>query len=404
VGKQVETIPCNTPPSNATSLLSGLGPTLCPSTPDTITVYRTIHGPSVADPDAGHHLYVRESVVDGRLLKSLSAWDLAGRQHDVRSFGAALAGMSLGFNFFYVDDHGHIGYWHTGAYPIRPTNADDRLPLPGDGRYDWQGFERWSAHPHVIDPSAGYLVNWNNKPSVGWWSKNLETGGEGGIWGDHWESEPLAADVPNRVPLTLATLGQVPRDVAYIDNPARVLMPYLLGALSHVKAPQLVAIRGYLRTWNGRRDDLSGANYSTPAVVFFDRFVEALMRRVESPVLGSDWPQLAGLSCATCALVSVDNLTAPTYKYEYPGEQLVAAALTGETRYHWVGNRTAVVLAAARDAAALLSKTQGANVAAWNEPAEAAVFSAQGAISVPNIVPLPNRGSYGQVVEASGAP
>ena len=97
---------------------------------------------------------MRKSVVDGRLLQSLTAWDLAGRQTTVPDFGAALRNMSLGFNFFYADDHGHIGYWHTGTYPIRPANADPRLPLPGDGRYDWQGFESWSAHPHVIDPQG----------------------------------------------------------------------------------------------------------------------------------------------------------------------------------------------------------------------------------------------------------
>ncbi|MHB8657152.1 MAG: hypothetical protein ACYC91_04235 [Solirubrobacteraceae bacterium] len=32
----------------------------------TMTVYRTIHGPVVASPDLGHHLYVRQSLVDGR--------------------------------------------------------------------------------------------------------------------------------------------------------------------------------------------------------------------------------------------------------------------------------------------------------------------------------------------------
>jgi penicillin amidase len=405
VSKRTVTIPCNNPPTTVTPLLSGQPPTLCPSTPDTITVYRTIHGPSLADPDASHRLYVRGSVVDGHLLSSFTAWDLAGRQHDVAAFGAALRGMSLGFNFLYVDDRGQIAYWHTGRYPIRPANADPRLPLPGDGRYDWQGFERWRDHPHVVDPSSGYLVNWNNKPSVGWWSKNLETGGEGGIWRDQWESIPLAAVVARRVPLTLQALGQVPRDVAYVDNPARVFLPYLRAALKHSKDPQLVAIRPYIRAWNGRRDVVDGhGHYSTPAVVFFDRFVEMFLRDVEQPVLGSDWFQIAGLACATCHLVATDNLSALTYKFEVAGEQLLAAALTRRTRYRWIGNRTAVILRAAGDAAAELSAQQGPNPASWNEPVETAQFSAQGAISVAPIVPLPNRGSYGQVVEATGAP
>jgi len=397
---QHETIGCRNTPAGATSLLMGMAPQLCPSTPPSLSVYRTIHGPSVADPDASHHLYVRHSVVDGRLLRSLTAWDEATRRHDTRSFASAIKQMSLGFNFFYADDHGQIGYWHTGTYPIHPRNADPRLPLPGGGAYDWQGFERWRAHPHVVNPKRGYLVNWNNKPALEWYSKNLETGGEGGIWGDQWESVPLAADVPRRAPLTLATLGQVPRDVAYIDNPARVIKPYLMKALAHTSDPQLVAIRPYLAAWNNGRDQLaSNGKYATPAVVFFDRFVEKLMRDVEQPVLGASWVENAGLDCASCHLVSVDNLTAPTYKLEYPGMQVIAAALAHHTRHHWLRNFYKLFLQAAHDAAAELTSEQGSAPTSWNEPAEQAQFSAQGGISVPPITPLPNRGSYGQVVE-----
>src|SRR5437764_4758319 len=334
VSKRVETIHCKNPPTTALPLLSGQPPTTCPPGDVHENVYRTVHGPALADPGKAHNLFVRQSVVDGRLLKSLVAWDTAGRRSNVGGFGRALSGMSLGFNFFYAGDDGHIGYWHTGAYPIRPKNADPTLPMPGDGRYDWRGFERWRAHPHVTDPRSGFLVNWNNKPSGGWWSKNLETGGEGGIWGPEREHVPLAADVRRRSPLDFARLAQVPRDVSYIDNRARVFLPELRHALRRAKDTRLVAMRGYLRKWNGRRNIVnSHGNYGTPAVVFFDRFVEKLMRDAERPLLGPDWVENAGLDCATCHLRSVDNLAAPTYKFEYAGEQVLAEALRHHTRY-----------------------------------------------------------------------
>ncbi|HUZ28264.1 MAG TPA: penicillin acylase family protein [Solirubrobacteraceae bacterium] len=407
VQSQTETIPCSNPPSNAASLASGQAPQLCPSTPASITVYRTALGPAIAGPDSGHHLYVRHSVVDGRLVKSLSAWDAAGRQHTSQAFGQSLQNMSLGFNFFYADDHGTIAYWHTGAYPRRPANADPRLPLPGDGRYDWQGFQPWPAHPHVINPRSGYVVNWNNKPAVGWGSKNLLTGSEGGEWGDYWEVAPLAQDVPRRAPLTLQTLGQVPRDVAYVDDAARVFLPALRAALRTATGPQLAKIRAYLGAWDGNRDHVNlQANpptYSTPAIAFFDRFMEHLLRDGLEPVLGSVWYRFGGLDTPTGHLTSVDNLTAPTYKFEFPGYQVLAAALHGHDRYQgWMRNRMALFRRAASDAAAELTATQGSDPAGWNEPAEQTTFSAQGAISVPPITPLMNRGSYGQVVEASG--
>ena len=400
-----ESIPCKNPPTTALPLLRGMPPSPCPVPDRKVDVWRTVHGPGIAGPDAGHHLYVRQSVVDNRLLKSLVAWDDAGRQTNVHTFGRTLAGMSLGFNFFYAGDDGHIAYWHTGAYPIRPRNADPTLPMPGDGRYDWRGFERFRAQPHVIDPKRGFLVNWNNKPSVGWWSKNLSTGGEGGIWGDQWESVPLAAAVLHRKPINFVDLGQIPRDVAFIDNRARVFLPGLRRALKKTKNPQLVKMRGYLRRWNGRRNqiDKKAMTYRSPAVVFFDRFVEKLMRDAEQPLLGTYWAENAGLDSPMGHLRSVDNLAAPTYKFEYAGEQVLAAALHGHTRYPWLRHRNALFRRAARDAAKELTAEQGSDPSKWNEPVETGEFSAQGAISVHALVPLPNRGSYAQVVEAIAA-
>jgi penicillin amidase len=405
VAKHTETIPCKDPPTEALDLLGPSVPKTCPQPPRTVTVYRTVHGPAIAGPDSGHHLYVRKSVVDNHLLQSLVAWDLAGRGTNVKAFGDALKRMSLGFNFFYAGDDGHIGYWHTGAYPLRPKNADPTLPQPGGGAYDWRGLERWRAHPHVIDPKGGYLVNWNNKPSVGWWSKNLSTGGEGGIWGRHWESEALAKAVRRRAPLDYDDVGKVPRDVAFTDNRARVFLPTLRRALKNVKDPRLRKIRTALSRWNGQRNVADGnGEYGTPAVVFFDRFVERVMRDVERPKLGGDWVENAGLDCPLCHLRSIDNLAAPTYKFEYAGEQLLASALERKAvARRWLRHPLGVFRRAARETAARLRANQGANPSKWNEAIETGEFSAQGAISVPPLVPLPNRGSYGQVVETTGA-
>ena len=196
----------------------------------------------------------------------------------------------------------------------------------------------------------------------------------------------------------------MPRDVAFIDNRARVFLPALRRALKQAKNPQLRAIRGALRKWNGKRNVLDGnGHYGTPAVVFFDRFVERLMRDAEQPLLGPFWAENAGLDCQTCHLRSVDNLSAPTYKFEYAGEQVLAAALRGHTKYPWLKHRTKLFLRAARETAKALTAAQGKDPRKWNEPVEIGEFSPQGAISVHALVPLPNRGSYGQVIEATGA-
>jgi penicillin amidase len=402
VAKHTETLHCNNPPTDVLGLTSAQAPPLCPVPDETITVYRTVHGPALADPDGAHRLFTRSSAIDGRLLRSLTAWDTAGLQHDPVHFARAIAGMSLGFNFHYVDDRGHIGYWHTGRYPIRPRNVDPRLPIPGDGRFDWRGFERFADQPHVVDPSTGFVANWNNKPAVGWWSKNLESGADGALWGDGDQVQDLQAAVRARLPLTYARMGIVPRDVAYTDNRARYLKPYLLRALRGTSDPTLRAMRGYLQRWNDQRNVVDGkGHYGTPAVVFFDRWVEQALRVVEQPVLHGDWWSLAGLECATCHFRSVDNLAAPTYKFEYAGEQLLLAALRGQTAGRWRAD-DAALLQAARAAASQLAHEQGSDASAWNEPVETGEFSPQGGISVAPLDPLPNRGSYAQLVEATG--
>jgi hypothetical protein len=125
---------------------------------------------------------------------------------------------------------------------------------------------------------------------------------------------------------------------------------------------------------------------------------------VERPKLGPTWAENAGLDCPTCHLRSVDNLSAPTYKFEYAGEQLLAAALHRKgVRKRWLRHPRRLFLRAARETAERLRSIQGDDARSWNEPVETGEFSAQGGISVPPLVPLPNRGSYAQAVETTGA-
>lgn len=416
VDKHTETIDCKNPPTAAVDAVgflsggaSGSPPPTCPLTPTQVTVYHTVHGAGLADPDSGHHLYVRQSAVDNQLITSFQAWDNAGRQHDAASFGSALQPMALCFNFFYVDAHGEIGYWHVGRLPIRPGNADPTLPMPGTGAYDWQGFENFADMPHAVNPATGFMVNWNNKPASGWWSKQLDPSFSA-FWGDENQVVPLSDTVKANPGQSFDRFGLFARDVAYLDNPARVFFPYVLPALQQSSDPQVQAILPYLQKWDMQRNDLdSSGNYSTPAVVFFDRFVEHLVEVGLEPVIGDNALRITGMAdCGSppCPLVSVDNEAAPTYKLEIATLQLLLAQLRGETQFDWFGAQggsTAVIQKAASDAARQLTAAQGNDVSRWNEPAEHAVFSSQGAGSVPDVVPLPDRGSYGQVVEPLAA-
>ena len=63
-------------------------------------------------------------------------------------------------NLVYADVRGEIGWSAAGRTPVRP-NWDGLMPVPGDGRYEWQGFLRLDELPSVFNPKTGYFATAN---------------------------------------------------------------------------------------------------------------------------------------------------------------------------------------------------------------------------------------------------
>ncbi|NKB99741.1 MAG: penicillin acylase family protein [Pseudomonadales bacterium] len=58
-------------------------------------------------------------------------------------------------NQVYADVDGNIGYKPAGRFPKR-HNWDGLLPVPGDGRYEWDGYFDMDVLPEEYNPSRGY--------------------------------------------------------------------------------------------------------------------------------------------------------------------------------------------------------------------------------------------------------
>jgi len=69
-------------------------------------------------------------------------------------------------NQVYADVKGNIG-WIPGAKTPRRVNYDGLMPVPGDGRYEWQGFIDVDQLPRVYRPEQGFFATANqmNLPS-----------------------------------------------------------------------------------------------------------------------------------------------------------------------------------------------------------------------------------------------
>lgn len=69
-------------------------------------------------------------------------------------------------NLVYADTKGNVGWAASGRTPVR-KNWDGLMPVPGDGRYEWQGFFAKDMLPSVLNPKEGFFATANeyNLPS-----------------------------------------------------------------------------------------------------------------------------------------------------------------------------------------------------------------------------------------------
>ncbi len=66
-----------------------------------------------------------------------------------------------GENMIWADREGNIGWQAVGIAPVR-RNWSGLVPVPGDGRYEWDGYLPIQAKPHVFNPAEGYFATANN--------------------------------------------------------------------------------------------------------------------------------------------------------------------------------------------------------------------------------------------------
>ena len=63
-------------------------------------------------------------------------------------------------NLVYADVKGNVGWAASGRTPVR-KNWDGLMPVPGDGRYEWQGFFAKDMLPSVLNPKEGFFATAN---------------------------------------------------------------------------------------------------------------------------------------------------------------------------------------------------------------------------------------------------
>jgi penicillin amidase len=215
----------------------------------------TRHGPVVHEDPARHRAFAVRSVW---FEPGTAAYFGSLAYLDARSpvdFAAALRSWGTpSVNQVYADVAGNIAWITVGRTPRRP-NWDGLLPVPGDGRYEWDGFLAAEELPREINPERGFVFSANEmnlpedypyaerKPGFEWAERSRATRIE----------EILAAESRHTLAQSMAL------QCDDLSIPARRLVPLLARLVP--RDDDFAAARALLAGWDHRlaRDSAAAA-------------------------------------------------------------------------------------------------------------------------------------------------
>ena len=188
-----------------------------------LSVYSTVHG-LVTSFDLPHSTaYAMRRAWDGRELESLLGWIHSMQARNWSEWLAQAQRVAITINWYYADAEGNIGYVSPARLPLRPPAQDVRFPALGDGSMEWQGFKPFGANPQVLNPTQGFITNWNNQPAPG-------ATGDGNNYGAVDRVNEFIDRLLAKQFLTPDEIWDLNRQTAFADTNARYFIPYILDA------------------------------------------------------------------------------------------------------------------------------------------------------------------------------
>ena len=340
------------------------------------TVLRSVHGPVVGS--SGTNLITQKRAHWQRELESVHAFFGFDRAHNIQQFESAVKLIPTSHNFLYADKIGNIAYWQAGQVPLRPAGFDARLPFPGNGSAEWPG--GILPVPTSINPSQGYLANWNNKPSVDYDNADNQ------ILGKQFRNWDIIDRLATGV-ISLEDMREIPKDIARVKatgRESRFLKPYLLTAITDVPPahPLAAQAKAIVEAWDGNAfsDAVTSTNLHSGEVIF-STWLSLMLTNTFTDELGARTSEASS------------NMLIHALDFALMGDSGVPPS-----RDYFNGiNPKAVMSATFDQTLALLAAAQGPNPAAWTGPRGSITF-AHPIIGVVASIPNSNRATYGQIV------
>ncbi len=252
----------------------------------------TVHGPVIKWDVENGVAYTQRNNERGYELDNWVGTVEMARAKNLREFqskGVARVAWNLGV--CYADEAGNIAFWEAGKLPKRPATADSRLPMPGTGEYEWEGFHSARETPRMINPRQGYIHTWNGKAAA--W---LPEGDDARIGKTYrtWLGDRLATAGRG---LTLLDLREINRKIWNAEG-ARdrgqtspdFFAPHLRAAVARSADAEVRQALELMLAFNGMYEDLDAdGTYDDPGGTLWRQWLLTAPEVIFSPQIGDWW-------------------------------------------------------------------------------------------------------------------
>ncbi|MEM8766076.1 MAG: penicillin acylase family protein [Pseudomonadota bacterium] len=248
--------------------------------PRSVTLSFTRHGPIVYETSKALYA-VRAAWLEPGMAPYFGSVEYM-RARNWREFVAALNRWGApSENQVYADTEGNIGYKPAGLFPRR-HNWDGLLPVPGDGRYEWDGFFDMDALPEEYNPTRGFTGTANAMslpPDFPIAERKV-----GFEWSAPWRYRRLFEVLYQQDGHSLSDSNALQRD--YHSVLAREVIERLPQAAAHPNNPGLAMLKG----WDAVLDPDSG-----PAALYAIWYYKHLQTSLLALALPEERPHIESM-------------------------------------------------------------------------------------------------------------
>lgn len=179
-----------------------------------------------------------------------------------------------GENMIWADKKGNIGWQAVGIAPVR-NNFSGMVPVPGDGRYEWDGYLPIVQKPNALNPANGFIATANQSVTP----EDYEHWNAIGFsWADPYRGDRVNEVLASRTKMTMEDMKSL--QVDYLSIPARTLVPLLAVLPMGGKAKEA---RDKLLPWDYR---LEATSTEAAIYVAFENELRKLANETFIPIAG----------------------------------------------------------------------------------------------------------------------